>query len=125
MNTVSALAPPAIALLIPLVVVMVVLITRRGPGADDPPHSDAHGGGPPRNPPPSDPRPPGHRDPDGWPEFERAFAAYVRDHAATRSASCGDAIALVRRSVLAIPTAQAAQRRHVQRRRTPPGPDHE
>jgi hypothetical protein len=90
MNFVTAFAPPVIALLIPLLVVVTVALTaRRARGTDNPGESDGHGGndgGRPFNPPPRSPRPSGSADPDWWPEFERAFTAHVRDHAAASRA---------------------------------------
>ena len=79
MNAVSTLAPPAIALLIPvLVVVLVKLCARRS--RDDLGDGNGNGGSDgrrPRHPTPQPPSPSGGVDPDWWPDFEGAFAAYV------------------------------------------------
>ena len=61
-----------------LLAVLVILVMRRGdgpPGADDD-NSDEDGGGNDRTG-PRRPVPPGDRDPEWWPRFEREFAAYV------------------------------------------------
>lgn len=78
--------PGGVVTLIPILLVLAAVIVfllvvslryRNGPGGDDGGGGGRDGGIDNRRPSPSDPRPDG--EPGWWPEFERQFAAYVRD----------------------------------------------